>query len=47
MLDVRERALGTGADAFLLKPLEQPVLIEMVRTMLTPGPATHHRRSVR
>ena len=34
VLDVRERALAAGADAFLLKPLEQPALIELVKTML-------------
>jgi CheY-like chemotaxis protein len=35
VLDVRERALGAGADAFLLKPLEQPVLIELIRDMVS------------
>jgi CheY-like chemotaxis protein len=35
VLDVRERALDAGADAFLLKPLEQPRLIDLVRTMLS------------
>ncbi len=34
VLDVRDRALGAGADAFLLKPLEQPKLIEIVKSML-------------
>jgi CheY-like chemotaxis protein len=34
VLDVRERALAAGADAFLLKPLEQPRLIELVKNML-------------
>ena len=34
VLDVRERALAAGADAFLLKPLEQPALIDLVKTML-------------
>ena len=28
VLDVRDRALDAGADAFLLKPIEQPRLIE-------------------
>jgi CheY-like chemotaxis protein len=39
VLDVRERALAAGADAFLLKPLEQPALVDLVRTMLAPAPA--------
>jgi CheY-like chemotaxis protein len=34
VLDVRERSLRAGADAFLLKPLEQPALIELVKSML-------------
>ncbi len=34
VLNVRERALVSGADAFLLKPLEQPALIELVKNML-------------
>lgn len=34
VLDVRERALAAGADAFLLKPLEQPALIDLVKNML-------------
>jgi CheY-like chemotaxis protein len=34
VLDVRERALEAGADAFLLKPLEQPVLIGLIRDMV-------------
>ena len=34
VLDVRDRALSGGADAFLLKPLEQPKLIEIVKSML-------------
>lgn len=34
IIDVRERALAAGADAFLLKPLEQPALIELVRNTL-------------
>lgn len=34
ILDVRDRALGAGADAFLLKPIEQPKLIEVVKNML-------------
>jgi CheY-like chemotaxis protein len=44
VLDVRERALGNGADAFLLKPLEQPVLIEMVRNVLTSAPTVYSRK---
>ena len=35
VLDVRERALEAGADAFLLKPLEQPRLIDLIRNMLS------------
>lgn len=35
VLDVRERALDAGADAFLLKPLEQPRLIDLIRNMLS------------
>ncbi len=38
VLDVRERALAAGADAFLLKPLEQPALIELVKNMLVREP---------
>jgi CheY-like chemotaxis protein len=34
VLDVRERALEAGADAFLLKPLEQPVLIDLICAMV-------------
>jgi len=34
ILDVRERALAAGADAFLLKPLEQPALIDLIRDTL-------------
>lgn len=34
VLDVRERALAAGADAFLLKPLERPALIDLVKNML-------------
>lgn len=36
VLDVQDRALDAGADAFLLKPIEQPGLIEVVRGLL-PG----------
>ena len=39
VLDVRERALAAGADAFLLKPLEQPALIDLVKNMLVAKPA--------
>lgn len=35
VLDVRDRALEAGADAFLLKPIEQPKLIEAVNALLT------------
>jgi CheY-like chemotaxis protein len=42
MLDVRERALAAGADAFLLRPLEQPALIDLVRTMLARTSAPGH-----
>jgi CheY-like chemotaxis protein len=35
ILDVRDRALAAGADAFLLKPIEQPKLIEAVKALLT------------
>jgi CheY-like chemotaxis protein len=35
VLDVRDRALDAGADAFLLKPIEQPKLIEAVKALLT------------
>jgi len=34
VLDVRDRALDAGADAFLLKPIEQPRLIGAVRALL-------------
>ncbi len=34
VLDVRDRALQAGADAFLLKPIEHPRLIEAVRALL-------------
>lgn len=40
VLDVRERALAAGADAFLLKPLEQPALIDLIRSVLTRVPAS-------
>ena len=39
ILDVRDRALGAGADAFLLKPIEQTKLIEVVKNMLVRGTA--------
>jgi two-component system, OmpR family, phosphate regulon response regulator PhoB len=39
VLVVRERALAAGADAFFLRPLEQPALIDLVRTMLARTPA--------
>ena len=39
MLDVRERALAAGADAFLLRPLEQPALIDLVRATLARTPS--------
>jgi two-component system cell cycle response regulator len=35
VLDVRERALNAGADSFLLKPLEQPRLVDLIRNMLS------------
>ncbi|PKQ29479.1 MAG: hypothetical protein CVT60_05130 [Actinobacteria bacterium HGW-Actinobacteria-10] len=35
VLDVRDRALDAGADAFLLKPIDQPKLIEAVKALLT------------
>jgi CheY-like chemotaxis protein len=38
VLDVRERALAAGADAFLLKPLEQAALIELIKDMLGTKP---------
>lgn len=34
VLDVRDRALEAGADAFLLKPIEQPLLIDAVKRLL-------------
>ncbi|HZD59852.1 MAG TPA: response regulator [Anaerolineae bacterium] len=37
ILDVRDRALAIGADAFLLKPIDQPILIETVKNMLVAG----------
>lgn len=37
ILDVRDRALAAGADAFLLKPIDQPKLIEIVKNMLVVG----------
>jgi CheY-like chemotaxis protein len=33
-LDLRDRALAAGADAFLLKPLEEPELIEQIKRLL-------------
>jgi CheY-like chemotaxis protein len=42
VLDVRERALAAGADAFLLKPLERPALIDLIRDMLVRGPGAGH-----
>ena len=35
VLDVRDRALDAGADAFLLKPIEHLKLIDAVRALLT------------
>lgn len=35
VLDVRDRALEAGADAFLLKPIEQLRLIDAVKDLLT------------
>jgi CheY-like chemotaxis protein len=35
VLDVRARALDAGADAFLLKPLEQPRLIDLIGALLS------------
>lgn len=35
VLNVRDRAMDAGADAFLLKPIERPKLIEAVRALLT------------
>lgn len=37
ILDVRDRALEAGADAFLLKPIDQPKLIGIVKNMLVTG----------
>jgi CheY-like chemotaxis protein len=37
VLDVRDRALDAGADAFLLKPIDQPKLVEAVKELLTAG----------
>jgi CheY-like chemotaxis protein len=34
VLDVRDRALDAGADAFLLKPLERPQLVKLVRDLV-------------
>ncbi len=34
MLDVRDRALSAGANAFLLKPIDKPRLIELVKNTL-------------
>jgi CheY-like chemotaxis protein len=39
VLDVRERALAAGADAFLLKPLEQPRLVGLIKDMLSRAPS--------
>ena len=35
VLDARDRALDAGADAFLLKPIERPKLVEAVQALLT------------
>lgn len=35
VMDVRERALDACADAFLLKPIDQPRLMEVVKALLT------------
>jgi CheY-like chemotaxis protein len=43
VLDVRERALAAGADAFLLKPLEQPRLVGLIKDMLSRAPAGAER----
>lgn len=37
ILDARDRALEAGADAFLLKPIEQMKLVEIVKNMLVFG----------
>jgi len=39
ILDVRDRAVEAGADAFLLKPIDRPRLIEIVKNMLVTGKA--------
>jgi CheY-like chemotaxis protein len=44
VLDVRERALAAGADAFLLKPLEQPALIDLIRDTLARRPVAARRK---
>ncbi|MDP2234269.1 MAG: response regulator, partial [Actinomycetota bacterium] len=35
VLDVRDRALDAGADAFLLKPIQRTELLESVKSLLT------------
>jgi CheY-like chemotaxis protein len=45
VLDVRDRALAAGADAFLLKPIEQPKLIDSVKNLLVQGSRDRRDRS--
>lgn len=43
VLELRERAFAAGADAFLLKPLERPQLIELVRHLVRHRDAERER----
>lgn len=45
VLDVRDRALEAGADAFLLKPIEQPRLIGAVKNLLAEDSRVGRERS--
>lgn len=43
-LDLRDRALASGADAFLLKPLEEPGLIEQTKRLLVQSTHKAHAK---
>jgi DNA-binding response OmpR family regulator len=46
VLNLRERALAAGADAFLLKPLEQPALTVSVKDLLARGSARREKGAI-